>query len=297
MNKERRARANIITAMFIYGSVGLFVRFIPLPSSVISMVRGLIGTPFLLLVLLIKKQKPDTAAIRANLLPLLISGSLLGFNWILLFEAYRYTTVATATLCYYLAPLIIVALSPFIFRERLGWRKLTCILAALCGMVFVSGVAKNGIPSLAELKGVLLGIAAALFYAAIVITNKFLKNIGPFDRTVMQLGISAVWMLLYNLVSGSFAQCGAVGGGALLALAVLGIVHTGFAYLLYFGSMEHLPSQTLAILSYIDPVVAVLLSAFVLREAVGIYEFIGAALILGAAFVSELPEKDSRASA
>lgn len=292
MNKERRARANIITAMFIYGSVGLFVRFIPLPSSVISMVRGLIGTPFLLLVLLIKKQKPDTAAIRANLLPLLISGSLLGFNWILLFEAYRYTTVATATLCYYLAPLIIVALSPFIFRERLGWRKLACILAALCGMVFVSGVAKNGIPSLAELKGVLMGIAAAFFYAAIVITNKFLKNIGPFDRTVMQLGISAVWMLLYNLVSGSFAQCGAMGGGALLALAVLGIVHTGFAYLLYFGSMEHLPSQTLAILSYIDPVVAVLLSAFVLREAVGIHEIIGAAMILGAAFVSELPEKE-----
>lgn len=293
MNKERRARANIITAMFIYGSIGLFVRYIPLPSSVISMVRGLIGTPFLLLVLLlIKKQKPDTGAIRANLLPLLISGSLLGFNWILLFEAYRYTTVATATLCYYLAPLIIVALSPFIFRERLGWRKLACILAALCGMVFVSGVAKNGIPSLAELKGVLLGMAAALFYAAIVITNKFLKNIGPFDRTVMQLGISAVWMLLYNLVSGSFAQCGAMGGGALLALAVLGIVHTGFAYLLYFGSMEHLPSQTLAILSYIDPVVAVLLSAFVLREAVGIHEIIGAAMILGAAFVSELPEKE-----
>lgn len=291
MLSERKARISVIVAMFIYGTIGLFVRYIPLPSSVISMVRGLIGAPFLLMVLCLQKKRLSRQDIKANLLPILISGSLLGFNWILLFEAYRYTTVATATLCYYLAPIILLAVSPFTFGEKLTLRKVLCILAALFGMVFVSGVAKNGIPSVSELRGVLLGVAAAVLYALIVITNKHITNISAYDKTIMQLAISAVWMLGYNLVTGSFAQCGEMSGFAILMLAVLGIVHTGIAYLLYFGSTEALSSQTLGILSYIDPVVAVLLSALVLKEAMGIYEILGALLVLGAAIISELPEK------
>ena len=291
MNKEAKARLKVIISMFIYGTIGLFVRYIPLPSSVTSMARGLIGTPFLLLVLLLTRQKLDKAGIKANLKHLLFSGTLLGFNWILLFEAYRYTTVATATLCYYLAPIIIVALSPLLFRERLTVKKIVCILAALAGMVFVSGVAANGLPSISEARGVLLGIGAAALYASIVISNKQLKNIGPYDRTIMQLGISAVWMLLYNLITGSFAQCGNMDGLGIVMLIILGVVHTGFAYLLYFGSVADLKSQTLAILSYIDPVVAVLISALILRENVGIMEIAGAVLVLGAALISELPEK------
>lgn len=291
MKTQARARTNVILSMLIYGTIGLFVRYIPLPSSVTSMVRGLIGTPFLLLVLLLKKQKLSWESIRANLRPLIFSGSLLGFNWILLFEAYRFTTVATATLCYYLAPIMIVAVSPFLLGERLTPRKGLCILAALFGMVFVSGMAENGLPSLSEARGVLLGVAAAALYATIVISNKQLKNIGPYDRTVMQLGISAVWMLGYNLVSGSFALCGGLDGLGVVMLVILGVVHTGFAYLLYFGSVEHLPGQTLAILSYIDPVVAVILSATVLGEDVGLPVLAGAVLVLGAAIVSELPER------
>lgn len=291
MKNESRARANVILSMFIYGSIGLFVRYIPLPSSVTAMARGLIGAPFLLLILAIKKQRPDIGAIKSNLRPLLFSGTLLGFNWILLFEAYRHTTVATATLCYYMAPMMIVALSPLLFKERLSGRKIACILAALLGMVFVSGVAEGGLPGAKELKGVLLGLAAAVLYASIVISNKGFKNIDPYDRTIMQLGLSAVWMLLYNLISGSFGDCGSLDGLGLIMLLTVGIVHTGLAYLLYFGAVEHLKSQTLAILSYIDPVVAVLLSALVLRESVGMGVLVGAALILGAALVCELPEK------
>lgn len=291
MQSSRSARVNVILSMFIYGTIGLFVRYIPLPSSVISMVRGLVGAPFLLLVLGLRKKRVCIGDIRRNIIPLLISGSLLGFNWILLFEAYRYTTVATAVLCYYLAPIIIVALSPIIFKERLSSRKICCIAAALFGMVFVSGAAENGIPSPNELRGILLGLGAALFYAGIVITNKYIKGISAYDKTITQLSVSVVWMLAYNILSGSFADCGELSAISLLLLAVLGVVHTGIAYLLYFGSMEHLPSQTLAILSYIDPVVAVLLSAFVLKENVGVSVLLGAALVLGAALISELPER------
>lgn len=276
--------------MFIYGTIGIFVRNIPLPSSVISMVRGLIGAPFLLLVLAVKKQKLNIPAIRRNLKYLLISGALLGFNWILLFEAYRYTTVATATLCYYLAPIIIVALSPIIFKEKLTVKKVLCILAAIVGMYFVSGMASGGLPQLSELKGVLLALGAALLYAMIVITNKMLRDLPAYDKTIFQLALSALVLLPYNLFTGSF-QGFTISATSLLFLLALGVIHTGVAYLLYFGSMDALPSQTLAILSYIDPLVAVLVSAFILREAVGAGEFFGAALILGAALISELPER------
>ena len=278
MDKQAAARAKVILSMFIYGTIGVFVRYIPLPSSLIAMVRGLLGAPFLLLVMLAQKKRLSGAAIRRNLPLLCVLGVLLGVNWILLFESYRFTTVATATLCYYTAPIFIVAASPFLLRERMTVKKLLCVLTALAGMVFVSGVAEKGIPSLAEFRGVLL--------------NKKLRDISAFDRTIMQLAISALVLLPYNLLGGSFQGISLSAFSALMLL-VVGVVHTGFAYYLYFGSMEELKSQTLAILSYIDPVVAVILSALILGEELGLFGLTGAVLILGAAVVSELPEKQT----
>ena len=292
MDKQAAARAKVILSMFIYGTIGVFVRYIPLPSSLIAMVRGLLGAPFLLLVMLAQKKRLSGPAIRRNLPLLCVLGVLLGVNWILLFESYRFTTVATATLCYYTAPIFIVAASPFLLRERMTLRKLLCVFTALAGMVFVSGAAEKGIPSLSEIRGVLLALGAAVLYAAIVMLNKKLKDISAFDRTIMQLAISALVLLPYNLLSGSFQGISLSAFSALMLL-VVGVVHTGFAYYLYFGSMEDLKSQTLAILSYIDPVVAVLLSALILGEKLGLFGLTGAVLILGAAIVSELPEKQT----
>ena len=290
MDKTAAAKWKVISSMFIYGTIGVFVRYIPLPSSVTAMMRGLIGAPFLLLVLLLKRSHLSGRDIKRNLPLLCLSGLMLGANWILLFESYRYTTVATATLCYYFAPIFLVAASPFVFREPMTLRKLLCILAALAGMVFVSGVAENGIPAPGELQGVLLAVGAAALYACIVIANKKLRGISAYDRTIMQLAISALVLLPYNLLSGGFAGL-RLTPFICLMLLIVGVVHTGVAYYLYFGSMEDLNSQTLAILSYIDPVVAVLLSALVLKEPLGAAGLLGAVLILGAALVSELPER------
>lgn len=290
MKDTARAKLNVTLSMFIYGTIGIFVRYIPLPSSVTAMIRGLIGAPFLCLVLFIKREKLSLSIIRKNLPALFILGTMLGTNWILLFEAYRYTTVATATLCYYFAPIILVAASPFVFKEKMTVKKLLCILAALVGMFFVSGVAENGIPSLSEFKGVLLALGAAVLYACIVMLNKKVTGIPPYDRTIMQLAVSALVLLPYNALSGGFAGL-SLAPLTLLMLLIVGIVHTGIAYYLYFGSMERLNSQTLAILSYIDPVVAVLLSALLLKEHMSMLHLIGAVLILGAAMVSELPER------
>ena len=286
------ANSKITLSMFIFGTIGLFRRWIDLPSSLVAMARGAIGMVFLLLVLRLRKGKLDRAAIRRALPVLILSSAALGINWILLFEAYNYTSVATATLCYYFAPMFIILVSPALLRERLTARKLVCVCTAFIGMVFVSGVLQTGFSGASELRGVALGLCAAVFYAVVVILNKRLTDLPAYDRTILQLGISAVVLLPYVLLTEPVGEL-SFSLTSMLLLLVVGIVHTGFAYALYFGALPEVKAQTAAILSYIDPVVAVLLSALLLRERMDALGIAGAVLILGAAMVSELPGRDS----
>ena len=290
LRAETGAKLSVLLSMAIWGSVGIFVRYIPLPSSVIAFSRGVIGLTFLLLLVLLRKQKVGFAAIRGNLPVLCISSAALGANWILLFEAYRFTTVATATLCYYFAPILLIVASPLLLKEKLSRRKVICVLVALVGMVFVSGVAEGGLPGRNEALGILFGLLAAVLYATVVLMNKKMRAIAAFDRTMTQLGLSAVVLLPYILLTEDLSAMHLDAAGLAL-LAVVGILHTGVAYALYFGALDRLKAQTAAIFSYIDPVLAIVLSALLLKEPLTIYRVIGAVLILGSALVSELPEK------
>lgn len=278
-------------AMFIFGTIGIFVRHVALPSSVIALVRGSIGMLFLLMVVLLSRKKISGAAIRQNLLLLCLSGAFIGFNWIFLFEAYRYTTVATATLCYYLAPVFVILAAPFFLKEKLTVKKLLCVTAALIGMVFVSGVLQTGIPAADEMKGIFFGIAAALLYASVVLCNKFIHDISSYDMTIMQLGIAAFVLLPYTLITEDIGSLQVTLPTVLLLLFV-SIVHTGIAYALYFSAMQDLSSHTIAIFSYVDPIVAIVLSALLLSEPMGIFGVIGAVLILGSTLISGLPDKN-----
>ena len=285
---NNRDKLMMIAAMTIFGTIGIFRRYIPLPSSTLALARGVIGTLFLLtLVLFVKKQRLDGGAIRRNLAFLMISGALIGFNWILLFEAYQYTTVAVATLCYYMAPVIVVMVSPFLFKEKLTPLKAACVAVALAGMVFVSGIPQSGFGGISELKGILLGLGAALLYATVVVLNQYIRDIPAYDKTIMQLGMAAVAILPYTLLTENFADISFT-PIAVLMLLFVGIVHTGIAYTLYFGSMSGLKAQTIALFSYIDPVVAIILSAVILQENIGLWGVIGAVMVLGSTMVSEL---------
>lgn len=288
MQNHRAAKLRLIFAMTMFGTLGLFIRAIPLPSSVIALVRGAVGAAFLLAVCAMRKTPPDKRAIRRNLKYLIPCGVAMGFNWILLFESYRYTTVAVATLCYYLSPVIILLLSPVLLKEKLTALKAGCIALALGGMFLVSGVVQSGGTGF-NATGILLGLGAAVLYAFIVLLSKQLTDISSYDTTIMELGISAVVMLVYNLmtVDLSALTCTPIG---FASLAVVAIFHTGVCYALYFGSIAVLPAQTSALFSYIDPVVAILLSALLLREPMDVLSAIGAVLILGSTLLGEVLE-------
>ena len=274
--------------MLIFGTIGIFVKFIPLPSGTIAMTRGYLGAVVLLLFMFLSGKKIDANGIKKNLLKLMLSGAAIGINWILLFEAYNYTSVAVATLCYYMEPVLLIILTPLLLKEKTSLKKMLCVPVALFGMVLVSGV--FGESQKASLTGVLFGLGAAMFYTTVVLINRTLKDISSYDSTLIQLFVAALVITPYNFVSG-FGEVSSLDVKAIIMLLVVGVVHTGLTYYMYFSSVSSLPSETVAIYSYIDPAFAVLLSIFLLKEPITIGGVAGAILILGACIVSEIEFK------
>lgn len=286
---NNKSKAAFIAAMVIFGTIGIFRRYIDLPSSVLALARGFIGTLFLVIYVKLSGKKPDRAAVRANLALLVISGALIGFNWILLFESYNYTTVSVATLCYYMAPVFLILASPFVLKEKLTVNKLIAVFAAVTGMALVSGVFRGGEIAVDQKTGIILGLGAAVLYASVILINKKIGEIDAYSKTTVQLGAAAVCLLSYVLLTEKASGI-ALSGRGLIMVLVVGIIHTGVAYALYFSSMKALSAQNIAIFSYIDPVFAIILSALILKEPMGFSDILGAVLILGAAVYSEFTE-------
>ena len=289
---DRGSILMLIASMLIFGTIGVFRRYIPVSSAFLAFSRGILGGLCILVFARVKHKNAGEKQPPRVLPVLVLSGMLIGINWILLFEAYNHTTVAIATLCYYMQPTIVMLLSPVIFREKLTGRKAVCAAVAILGMVLVSGVIGGSSAGSSSLKGILLGLGAALFYSAVVIINKKIRGVDAYRKTTVQMLSAGMVMVPYLLLTGGFSTEGLTPAAVILLLAV-GIVHTGIAYVLYFGSMDGLRVQTVAILSYIDPVSALLFSAFLLREPVTLLNVIGAVMIIGSAVASELQKPET----
>jgi len=280
----RKGVFEIVITMLIFGAIGLLRRSIPYSSSMIAFFRGFIAVVILVVLRLLDRSGFDLPAIRKNLIPLAVSGAFIGVNWILLFEAYRFTTIAVATISYYMAPMFTIIASCLILKEKLTPRKGICVLAAFLGVVLVSGVLETGISGI---KGVLLSLAAALLYSGDVIINKLVKGVDGRDRTIIQMAFAALIVLPYWLLTDNLSSI-VLEPAPLLLLLASGIIFTALPYTLYFTAIQLVPAQTAAILSYIDPAVAVLISALVLHESMTLLTLLGILFVLGAAIVSEL---------
>ena len=287
---DKKSLILFVSAMLIFGTVGIFRRFIPVSSALLACFRGLSGALFLVIPAFIQKKKLRNNIGKKNFLILIVTGILIGLNWLLLFEAYNYTTVATATLCYYMEPTIVVLLSPLVLKEKLTVKKSLCALAAIVGMGFVSGVIEGGGMSFTDFKGVLFGLGAAVLYSAVVLTNKKVPGIDAYEKTTIQLFSASIILVPYLLIFEDFTAI-KLNALAIIMMIIVGLLHTGIAYAMYFGSMDGLQAQSIAIFSYLDPIFAVILSAVLLREPMTLFGIIGAVLIIGAAMISEVTFK------
>lgn len=286
MENRNTARLQLVLIMLLFGTIGTLSRYIDMPSSIISLGRAFFGVLMILVILAFRRERPDKEAIMRNRWWLLLTSVMMCLNWICQFEAFKRTTIATATLCYYMQPVFYILAAAVVLHERITIKKAVCVLIAFCGMILVSGVIQTGF-HLSEMKGALFGVAGGFFYAMVVLINKYMKDISPVNTTIVQMALVSVIMLPYSAATGAFGAAKVTAAG-IIALMVLGLVHTGIGYIFYFDAVNKLPAQTVGILSYIDPVEAVMLSALFLREPVGIFTIIGAVMILGAAAYSEL---------
>ena len=282
----RKSRMMMVTAMAVFGTVALFVRNIPVSSSEIALYRAVMAALLLGAFLLLSGQKIDFRAIRKELPLLLISGMAMGINWILLFEAYRYTTVSVATLSYYFAPVIVTVACPILFKEKMGVKQWLCFGMSTLGIVLITGVGDLSAGN-THLIGILFGFGAAALYAAVVLLNKFIKGVAGIQRTFLQFVAAILILLPYVLLTGGI-HLHSLSGSGWVNLLIIGIIHTGITYCLYFSALRDIPGQEAAILSYIDPLVAVTISVFVLGEQLTLLQLLGGILILGFTLYNEI---------
>lgn len=280
----------LIVVMFIFGSIGLFVKNIDLSASEVALLRGLIGSIVLLLASFLLKQKIRLKTNRQTRILLFLSGGALGFNWIFLFEAYHHTTVSNATISYYFAPVIVMILSPFVLKENWAWYKAVSVFAALIGLVFIMNPGDGMLLDWSSQGiGIGYGLLAASLYASVILLNQFIKDIPGFDRTVLQLSIATVIMLPYVWITENM-NVFSLDTKSIILLLIVGIVHTGLAYIIYFSILPKLSGQTVAVYSYLDPILAVLMATLILQELLGFREITGGMLILGATLFHEVKD-------
>ena len=293
MKNLSNPRLMLIASMVIFGTLAPFVRTINVSSGELALYRAILAAVLIGFFLLLTKQRIPFRKIKKDIPLLLFSGIAMGINWILLFEAYKYTTVSVATLSYYFAPVIVTVVSPLLFRERLTLKQIICFIMSTIGVVLIMGVIDSRGNS--HFIGILFGLGAAVFYATVVLLNKFIKNVDGIHRTFLQF-LSAIVILVPYVLFTSGITLHNLDKKGWINLLVVGLVHTGITYCMYFSSLKELPGQKAAILSYIDPLVAVLISVTVLGEDITERQIIGGLLILGFTLWNEISPRRKKIS-
>lgn len=284
-------RTLMIVSMVIFGSIGIFRKEIPLPSAFLAMTRGFIGAIFIFMYMRINHMKFCLDSLKKNKFLILASGVFLGFNWMFLFEAYKYTSISMATITYYMAPIILIIFTLFFLKEKMSINKIINVFVALVGMFLILNITKQGINK-SEIVGIFFGLSAAFCYAFLVILNKKMKDISMYDKTIFQLLIAGIVLIPYILlVQKNEISVEAFSLKVIILIIILGVLHTGIAYALYFGVLNRLESHTIANFSYIDPLVAIVLSTFFLKEKLAFQQILGGILILTSSYASSRIKK------
>ncbi|MFI3238696.1 MAG: DMT family transporter [Lachnospiraceae bacterium] len=271
----------------MWGTLGVFVRYIPMSSAHIALVRTVVGSVTLVIIYMFRGNKIDIRVLKNNFIKLFVAGACIGFNWVILFEAYKVTSVSVATVVYYIAPAVVIVVSPILFAEKLSWNKMIGVLCAIVGMAFVSFSAGVGEVSI---WGIFMAFCGAMMYATVTIVNKFIKDMGGFEAAMWEMIFAAGVLIPYCFLveKDSFVIPDALGVVNVLTISIL---HTGVCYGIYFAAIQRMKAQSVAICSFADPFTALIISALFLRERMTLTQVIGAVLIIGGVMFAEVYHK------
>lgn len=288
MTTNSRSRMELIVSMMIFGSIGAIRRFSDLPSSVMLWMRAAISIVVILLILRIAHKKLDLKAIQRNWKILVCSGLLLCINWVFIFEAYKNTAVSVASLCYYTQPAFVILITAIFYKEKHSSRSIVCVVIALLGMIPVSGIFQSSSTTIGFL-GVVEALIAAILYAMDIIVSRDIKDVSPYDATLVRMAVSCVVLFVYSLFTEDYRAL-TFNTRSILVTIILGVVYSGLVYVLYYSAIRYVKSAEIAAISYIDPLESVLLSVFLLHEPISVFTVVGAIMILGSTLFNELAE-------
>ena len=279
----KKAFLKYIAALLLFGSNGIVASRIALNSYEIVLLRTLLGSVLLIVLYFAGKGKLSFYKKGKQFLFLCLSGMAMGTSWIFLYEAYAQIGVSISSLLYYCGPVLVMALSPLLFRERLTATKIVGFSFVLCGIFLVNGTAFGGEGS--NGLGFACGLLSALMYALMVICNKKASDITGLENSMLQLFISFLTVAGFVGFKQGFAL--QIAPASIVPILVLGLLNTGIGCYLYFSSIGSLPIQSLAIFGYLEPLSAVFFSLAILGEAMTPMQILGAVFILGGAIFSE----------
>lgn len=271
-----------ILGLLLFGSNGIVASYIALSSYEIVLLRTLIGSLLLIILFFVGKEKLTFYRHKKQFLWLAVSGIAMGASWICLYEAYARIGVSISSLLYYCGPVIVMALSPLLFKEKLTTFKVIGFLSVLCGVFLVNGNAFDGS---GDTFGILCGLFSAVMYSFMVTFNKKASNITGLENSTLQLLVSFLTITVF--VGFKHGLVIYIPQSSILPILILGLLNTGIGCYLYFSSIGNLPVQTVAICGYLEPLSAVLFSVLLLKETMLPMQIIGAILILGGAIFSE----------
>lgn len=279
-----------VLSMVIFGAVGVFAKYIDLSSIEIALFMSLIGGLLLFGISIITKNKVSWPNIKKNALALLLASIALSGNWVFLFQSYKETTIANAALSYYFAPVLVTVMSPIVLKEKLSLKKCFCTCAAVVGLILILQSGRSGEDS-NHLIGIVYGLIAATFYAILTLTNKFIRNMNGLEITIAQLLLSSIFLIPSLFITEEKLGLFQLSGNSVILILILGILHAGVGFYLFFSGMKGLGGQSIAILSYVDPLTSLLISALVIGESMTLFQIFGAILLLGSTFISEVSIK------
>lgn len=275
-----------IFASLLFGSNGIFASMVSLGSYEIVLLRSLLGLLCMAFIFVIGKNKLTFPRYKKSFALLCLSGIAMGISWMSLYEAYRRIGVSISTLCLYFGPAIVMAASPFLFKEKMTRRKSVSFLIVLLGMVLVNGqLAMDG----NDLSGIFFGLLAAVGYALDVSCNKYAKDIGGLENAMIHIFFALAVTVLFVGVTKGFSMH--ILPSDIPPILMLGLVNTGIGCYFALAAINILPVQTVAICGYLEPLSAVVLSVLFLHETMLPLQIVGGALILGGAIFAELQKK------
>ena len=280
---DSKAFIKYISALLLFGLNGIVASHIPLNSYEIVFLRTLIGSTLLIALFLLSKGKFHIKTYKRDTLFIVLSGIAMGTSWMFLYEAYQQIGVSLSSLLYYCGPVIVMILSPLIFREKLTAPKVLGFVTVLAGILLVNGHAADGD---SNIWGLFCGAMSAVMYSFMVTLNKQARNISGMENSVIQLVVSFLTVAVFTGAKQGFIIH--VPSTAWTWILVLGIVNTGIGCYLYFSPLSKIPVQTVAVCGYLEPLSAVVFAALLLGEEMTVIQFIGAACIIGGAMVGEL---------